>query len=123
MTLNELTHLEKLALVGLMEYVIMADNFLTDDEEDHIRAVTDEIGAEHYEDLIDEFDREYADEADFRSLLESIKQQETRELIYGCILDVTNATILMGRRSELLEWLVREWELQISIDDENLEPE
>jgi hypothetical protein len=119
MSIKELSKMEKLALVGLMEYVIMADNFLTDDEEAQVHALMAEIGAERYEELIDEFDAEYGDEADFRSLLESITRQEVRELVYGTILSAANANSLMGRSSDLLAWLTDEWEIDVQIEGED----
>jgi hypothetical protein len=122
MTLRDLSHLEMLALVGLMEYVIMADNFLTDDEEEQLQTVMHQIGHRHYEELIDEFDSQYADESDFRSLLESITRQEVREVIYGTILGAANANVLFGKRhDELLDWLVKEWGIDVRIADDDVD--
>ncbi len=116
---STLSHMELLALVGLLEYVIMADNFLTDDEEAQVQHVMASIGTARYEELIDEFDAEYADEQDFRSLLESITNQESRDLIYGNIVDISNANVLMGRTSDLLEWLAKEWNIDIRVEDDD----
>ncbi len=119
MELRDFSPIEMLALVGLMEYVIMADNFLTEDEEEQVGAIMQEIGTNRYEELIDEFDTQYAEESDFRSLLESIKRQEAREIIYGSILNASAANTLMGRESDLLDWLVNEWDINISFDGES----
>jgi uncharacterized tellurite resistance protein B-like protein len=118
MAIRDLSKMELLALVGLMESVLMADNFLSDDEEAQVHALIAEVGAERYEELIDEFDAEYGDEMDFRSLLESVTRQEARELLYGTILSVANANTLMGQSSDLLAWLMDEWEIDVQIEDE-----
>jgi hypothetical protein len=120
MELTDLTQLETLALVGLLEFVVMEDGLLTDDEERQVQDVVRSLGALHYEELIDEFDSQYADESDFRSLLESVSRQDSRELIYGTILGAADANTLMGYPApDLLRWLVSEWNIKISLENED----
>jgi hypothetical protein len=113
MELAELNQEERLALAGLMEFVVLASGHVTEDEQQEIDAITVALGEEAYRTAVDEVDRRFTDENALKDFLKTITRQEARELIYGVVLQSAMVDTVEGRPSDLLEWLAKTWKVEV----------
>jgi len=118
MEIEDLNADERLALVGLVKAVVLADGRVSDEEVDEVKDIVDDIGEETYRDLLTAFEARFGDEASFRRFLQTIVRQDARDLIYGTILEGAAADAIEGGESELLTWLAGAWSIEITVDDE-----
>src|SRR5262245_65083437 len=117
MELSELNVDERVALVGLVKTVLLADRRVSAQELEEIRDVADAIGQPSYEAALDTFDKRFPDEPSFRRFLETIDRQEARELIFGTILQGASIDAIEGRESELLSWLEKAWDVEVKVEE------
>jgi hypothetical protein len=115
MELTDLNADERLALVGLVKAVVMADGKVSEDEMDEVQEIVDAFGEEAYRGFLDTFESRFPDEDSFRTFLKTIDRQEARELIYGTILAGAAADAIEGHESELLTWLAQAWNVEITV--------
>ena len=92
MELADLDKTERVALAGLLEYVILASGQVTADEQREIDTIIDAIGEEAYQAAMDEVDTHFKDEKGLRDFLKTITREEAREVI-GISLDLLNRQI------------------------------
>jgi hypothetical protein len=118
MELNDLSHDEQLALVGLVEYVGVVNVSVTDEEVDEIERIVDELGFECYGKLADEADQRFPDEETFRKFLQTIERQSARELIYGTVLETALSDADTMRHADLLEWLSDVWKVPVEVESD-----
>ncbi len=119
MEINQFTKEEKIALVGLIEHLLMADNVVSIEESEALRNVVSEIGEHDYRSLIHDY-KSIIDNIDsFKQFLMNIERQEAREVIYGTLFEIAEADFFDENESELLDWLAKEWCLDININDDN----
>ena len=113
MILTELDAEERLALVGLVKAVILADGRVSVDEAREVRKVVEALGPESYQRSLDAFDARFPDQKSFQSFLGTLVRPEARELIYGTILTGAASADTMDREeSELLDWLGKLWNIE-----------
>ena len=117
MELADLDKTERVALAGLLEYVILASGHVTEDEQREIDAIIDAIGAEAYQAAVDEVDTRFKNENGLRDFLKTITREEAREVIFGVITEAAMADTVEGRESALLDWLTKEWKLEVHYDE------
>jgi hypothetical protein len=117
MELTELNPDERIALVGLVKAVVLADGQVSEDEMEEVQEIVDAFGDEAYRGYLDAFEARFADEPSFQQFLKTIERQEARELIYGTILAGAAADAIEGHESELLSWLADAWNVEITIAD------
>jgi len=110
MTISDLSHKQRIALVALMEAVAMADGSVTEGESSRIGAVAEALGDDEYRRLLNEADERFEDLDHLKQFLETIADRNARELIFGTIWEeaVADPTIV-HRESELLQWLSGAW--------------
>jgi hypothetical protein len=117
MELADLDKEERVALAGLLEYVVLASGHVTEDEQREIDAIIDAIGAEAYQAAMDEVDARFADEKALRDFLLTIAREEAREVIFGVITEAAMADTVEGRESALLDWLTTAWNLEVHYEE------
>jgi uncharacterized tellurite resistance protein B-like protein len=117
MELADLDKTEQIALAGLLEYVVLASGQVTEDEQREIDAIIDAIGEEAYQAAVDEVDARFKDEKGLRDFLKTITREEAREVIFGVISEAAMADTVEGRESALLDWLTKEWNLEVHYDE------
>lgn len=117
MELEDLNADERIALVGLVREVVMADSQVSEDEIDEVAEIVDAFGEEGYQAAVEAFDARFADEESFRRFLATITRQEARELIYGTVLQGAAADAIEGGESELLSWLADVWKIEVQVED------
>jgi hypothetical protein len=119
MTIKELSHEEQIALVALLEAVAITDRDLSEVKEQELGKVAQTLGDEKYRELIAETESRFGDLEDLKPFLKRISNQETRELIYGEVLEEIGPEAAFDRsESDLLEWLAQTWNIQTEITPE-----
>jgi len=118
MELGELTHLEQLALLGLIQFIGESNREVTDEESDAIAAIVSALGEDHYRKVAAEADERFADEEALRNYLQTTGRQEARDLIYGHVLQVAMGDTIQNSESDLLEWLADQWDIEVEIEGE-----
>lgn len=117
MEIRDLNEDERLALVGLVEFVAESNRSITEEEEEEISHLVEAFGAESYRALVDAVDEKFADEAALRTHLSGIERQEARELIYGLTLETALSDADNLQHSEMLDWLRAEWDVSVEIGE------
>jgi hypothetical protein len=114
MTLLQLDHEQKLALVALMELFALADGSVSESEESQINQVADTLGDDAYRELLDEAESRFADIDMLKGLLLTIKERGARELIYGMVMEEVMSSPSPVQSPDLLDWLKDEWDIEVS---------
>jgi uncharacterized tellurite resistance protein B-like protein len=116
MELSELNKDEQIALAGLLEFVVLASGHVTEDEEQEIDAIIEALGEDTYRSAVAEIDKRFPDETALRTFLSGIERQDAREVIYGTIIEAAMTDTMEGRESELLEWLAKTWNIEVTYE-------
>src|SRR4029079_16072899 len=104
MTLAELEHHEKVALLALLGLMARLDGQVSGDEVNLLERVGNEIGTADFESAA----REAAELPDNEAIIqaaERVKRQEAREVIYELLFDMAVRESIAERESELLDRL------------------
>ena len=117
MELADLNKDEQIALAGLLEFVVLASGHVTEDEEHEIASIIEALGDEPYRVAVEEVDKRFPDEQALRTFLSSIERQEAREIIYGTVTEAAMTDTVEGRESALLEWLAKEWNVEVTYEE------
>jgi hypothetical protein len=115
MTLKELSRNEQLALVALTEVAVISDRTITDMEVAQIEDIVDELGDDTFHELADEAESLFPDRSALKAFLKTITNPDARELILGTVLSETLADTLPHEQAEFMDWLAREWNIQIKV--------
>lgn len=111
MELNELTHEQKLALVGLVKTIGLANKDITGPERDVIDRVASKLGDEEYRALLDEAGTRFKDIAGMKTFLEGITDQSARQLIFDTARQESLADLDIGpAEAGLIDWLAATWQ-------------
>lgn len=121
MEITQFTKDEKIALVGLIEHLLMADKVVSLEETQSLRNVVSEIGEHAYRSLIHDYRSIISNIDSFKQFLLNIERQEAREEIYGTLFEIAEADFFDENESELLDWLAKEWNLDINISNEEVD--
>jgi hypothetical protein len=117
MELADLNQDERIALAGLLEFVVLASGHVTEDEQNEIDSIVEALGEESFRKAMDEVDKRFADEKTLRAFLSTIERQEVREVIYGTVMEAAMADSVEGRESALLDWLAKEWKVEVTYEE------
>lgn len=116
MEISQFTKDEKIALVGLIEHLLMADKVVSFEESEALRNVVNELGEHDYRTLIHDYKSIISNMDSFKQFLMNIERPEVREDIYGTLFEIAEADFFDENESELLDWLAKEWKLDININ-------
>lgn len=116
MTFNELGPDDRLALVALIKIVVLADGGVSEDEVAEIQDISEEFGEDEYRKLVDESDKRFKTEASLKKFLQTIENQDARELIYGVVLDAAMNEAIQGDEPALLQWLQKIWNVEVTFE-------
>ncbi len=114
MTLSQLSHEQKLALVALLELLTMSDGTVSDGEADQINLIAEELGDEVYRELLNESETRFSDVDMLKESLTTIHERAARELIYGLLMEEVINAPSASHRPELLDWLKAEWAIEVN---------
>lgn len=120
MELGDLNQDERTALVGLMKLTVMSDGNVSEEELESVEELVDAFGEGGYQSTLDAFEKRFTDVESFKKFLKAIGagREDARELIFGTVLEAAGAEAIEGSEAELLDWLGREWDIKIEIEDE-----
>lgn len=114
MTIQDLTHEQKVALTALIEAVTIADGSVSEREEQKINRLAEEFGEEAFRALLDEAESRFETREDLCEFLEGFENRDACELIYGTVLDeVMNSPSTDGGPTEILDWLAVTWGIDV----------
>lgn len=116
MTLNELSHDEKLALVALTELVMISDREITDNEVAQVDEVVESLGEAVFQQLAEEAEQRFAERNALKQFLRTIVNPEAREAIYGTVLSESLADTIPHETARFLEWLAAEWNVPVRVE-------
>ena len=116
MTLKDLSHDAKLALVALTELVVISDRDITDTEVAQVDELVESIGEETFQQLAEEAEARFADRDTLKTFLTTIRDQEVRELIYGTVLAESLADSAPHPTQRFLEWLAQAWNVPVQVE-------
>jgi hypothetical protein len=119
MELGDLNQDERTALVGLMKLTVMSDGNVSEEELESVEELVDAFGEGGYQRTLDAFEKRFTDVDSFKTFLKATGagRSDARELIFGTVLEAAGAEAIEGREAELLDWLGREWDIKIEIED------
>lgn len=120
MELNDLSHNERVVMLALMEFLVEADSAGSSDEAVHVAELASAYGKENYLALLEEARGDRRTEEEFHELVASVESQETRDFIYGKVMECAMDDGIHHRESEFLEWLVNEWDIEVTLLDEDI---
>lgn len=118
MELHALDHDERLALVALVEWVLKSDTRTSEGEFEELGRVIEAIGKDAWQALADEVGTRFANDADLRAFLPTVRRPEAREAIFETTLEVAMADSVDLRESDFLEWLATLWGIDVEFEDE-----
>ena len=121
MTLGELNKDEQLALVALLKATVMADGHVSTEEVEELQTVVDELGAEHYQKLMDDVELRIKSEDELRAFLTTITRTDAQELIYGTVMEMAMSDSMHDGEADVLDWLADAWDVQITFDESELD--
>ncbi len=116
MELADLNQDERVALVALIKSVALADRAVSDEEQDSLADVVDELGEDSYRAAMDTSDAKFASEADLKTFLHTITRQEAREIIYGTVFDLALSDSVASDESPLLDWVAKTWKVEATFE-------
>jgi hypothetical protein len=117
MEIKDLDHDERVALVGLIEFIGESNREVTDEELERISSVAAALGPDTYRRLADEADRRFPDEAALRRFLAGVGREEARELIFAEAVELAIGDTIQASESNLLDWLAEQWDLDVRFED------
>ncbi len=114
MKITELTNEQQVALVATIEAIAMSDGTINEGEQKTIGQIASELGVDTYRALLRDADERYPNTDALKQLLETIKDQEVRETIYGLALqDAMLSPAINHLQSKMLEWLRKTWDITV----------
>lgn len=117
MKLADLTKIEQQALFSLIRIVVRADSEFSAEEAAGLMDVAEELGADEFEDLMNESAAWIIDEDTVKERAQAVERKEIQEEIYGTLYTIASTDGTNARENELLDWLAEAWELEISQED------
>ena len=113
MEISDLTRDERMALLGLMEQIVVADHAASSDEAERITDVATALGEEDYQSCLNEVEERFSEAEALKGFLKTIERQEARELIVGTVLNVAMADTVSANEEHILDWVKREWQVEV----------
>ncbi len=108
MTVADLTHPEKVALVVLMKALVLADAQLSRDEGIHLSALASRVGPEVFK-AADQV--KLQGEAGVASFLTTVARREAQQLIYDELRVAAGVDAVAPEEQRLLDLLVDGWDV------------
>ena len=123
MTIKELAHNQKVALVALLEVLAVRDKAVSEGQERVIGNVAAELGDEEYRRLLDEAEMKFSDVESLKRFLKTIDEKPAQELIYGTVLreSMSEATPIVDANP--VDWLADLWHIDVSDTESGIIPD
>ena len=112
MKLTELSHDERLALVGFLKVIIQADADFSDEEAEELNKVAREMGVPEFKKTVSETKELFKKVADIKDFASKITRQPARELIFSILYEVALPGDIVPEEERVLGWLARMWKIE-----------
>lgn len=112
MHLNELTDDERLALSGLLRFIIAADGRFSPEEAATLGRRSAELGGAEVYRLLADAQRVFADEDSVRIAAKAVTRENVRAFMYQLLAELAHADGMSAEESSLLGWLRVTWHLR-----------
>lgn len=110
MKLSDLSAEEQLALGGLLRLVIRADGAFTEEEEQRVHEIGDDLGGrDALWKAISDSAQAFPEDADIRAAAAAVSRAEARELILGVLTGVAAADTIAPSEAGLIDGLRASW--------------
>ena len=109
MELRDLTASERVTLIALAHFCVLADDTLSVDEESVLGDLVERMGVEQYQAAASVARARISDFAALRAAVAGVTERAARELIYGTLLELAIPDSINNNEAQLLELLEAEW--------------
>ena len=115
MEIREMNRRQQIALVATIEALTVADGAVSENEEEEIGRIAAELGEETYRELLDEAEALCPDHDALERCLDTIADQEARELIYGLATEEMMASPSIEHwKSDFMNRLAAKWNIVVA---------
>lgn len=112
LSLQELTHDESLALIGLLKIMIEADKRFGLKESATLQLIAERVGRKLFNQLTDEARARFPDREALKRHAEGLARPEARALIHATLREMAHADDeLRSEEENILRWLEEAWKL------------
>ena len=118
MELPDLNQDERTALVGLLKLIVMSDGEVSEDEVEHVETLVAAFGEDGYQRTLDAFEKRFQAEESSKKFIKTIGRQESRDLIFGTVLESAGEGALDSAETGLIDWLAQLWNVKIEIAED-----
>ena len=101
-----------------MKLIVMSDGEVSEDELEHVETLVAAFGDEGYQRTLDTFEKRFQDEEGFKKFLKTVGRQESRDLIFGTVLESAGEGVLDSAETGLVDWLAQAWNVKIEIAED-----
>lgn len=111
MQLSDLEPHERLALAGLIRFLVRIDGEFSPAEVSALTVLGKELGSALFWQNMSQAQRELGSADDVVEIVESVERREVREWIYGVLVGIAAVEGMKEQESELLDWLLKTWKM------------
>jgi hypothetical protein len=112
MKLSDLDQEERLALVGLVKGLLLADLNVTDDEAKVLPVLVEEVGRAAFDEAFVQLPQRFADEDAFKTFVQATGRPEARALIFETLSRLASVDGVAASERSQLAWLEGAWSLK-----------
>ncbi len=116
MELKDLNRTEKMACIALLNVMVITDGASSPEEAKHAAHLAEAFGKDEFLGLVDETNNLVQTKQDLTTLVAEVTDQETRELIFGEILECASEDGIFDGEASWLEWLAEQWEIHVEYE-------
>jgi len=109
--LSDLEPHERLALAGLLRFLVRMDGKLSSDEVAALATLGKELGSTLFWQTMARAQQELESADDVVEAVERVERPHVREWIYGILMGIAVVDGLSDEESELLDWLLQTWQM------------
>jgi uncharacterized tellurite resistance protein B-like protein len=109
MEMDELTREEEVALIGLLKAVIQADKQLSFEENEELKRVATQMGADRFHERVTEAKQLFKTLGDIKTYAQKVERPEARERIFAFVREMARQDGVIEPEEELLTWLAETW--------------
>lgn len=112
MKITDLTHDEKLTLIGLEKTIIQADRTFSSEEAAELKKLAKAMGEEQFKALVDEAKQAFKSLDAIKEQAKKVERPEARQLIYTLLYEMAVPDGLADNEKRVLRWLAKTWQIE-----------
>ena len=111
MNLADLDQVEQVVLVGLVKAIVHADEQVSHDEGQIIRALANSVGKETWNRRVQEASARFTNADDLFNMARTIERPAARELIHSVLRALAESDEIIAAEVQILDWIAEVWQL------------